>query len=258
MQTSELKDFLDAKYLEYNVPEFIQADPVCIPHQFSRREDIEISGFLTSLIAWGRRDIIVRNAQKLMELIEMEPFRFVVEGEEESWENVDQFVHRTFNARDCKSIFRGLRRIYREEGGLEKVLSAGMEGNEEGTKGGILALREIMTQTDGFEPRSSKHLANPEAGSSAKRLNMFLRWMVRKDNRGVDFGLWNSISPSRLIIPLDVHTGTIARKLGLLTRTQNDWKAALELTQILQTFDPNDPVRYDFSLFGLGVNRDLE
>ena len=235
----------------YNRPGFIEEDPVCIPHSFTLKEDIEISGFFAALIAWGRRDIIIRNARCLMELMGQTPYDFVMDAKASDLDRLEGFVHRTFNAVDCRALVLGLRRLYKEGEGLEGAFS--VKGAED-TLPGIMQMREQMTASEGFPDRTHKHLANPTRGSSAKRLNMYLRWMVRQDKRGVDFGLWTSIPPSILVCPLDVHTGNVARELGLLTRKQNDWKAAMELTRKLRAFDAGDPVKYDFSLFGLGVN----
>ncbi len=246
----EMFDFLEAKYELYNRPGFIEDDPISIPHNFSRKEDIEISGFLTATIAWGNRKMILRNANRLMQMMDNAPHDFILNFTENDLKPFDSFVHRTFNGTDCKYFLKAMKFIYTEKGGLE-ALFAGNEQDE--MKELISRFRSLF-----FEPehpaRTEKHVANPMKGSSAKRINMFLRWMVRDDGRGVDFGIWNSIEPSKLYCPLDVHSGNIARRLALLTRKQNDWKAVSELTENLRTFDKNDPVKYDFSLFGLGVN----
>lgn len=251
MDSAELKVFLEEKFREFNTPEFIPPDPISIPHRFSRKEDIEIAGLLTAIISWGRREMIVRSAGQLMERMWNAPYDFLMEAGEEEIDALEGFVYRTFQGRDCCYIVRGLRKVYREMGGLEAVMA--LPASAEDTMGAIMALREAVSSVDGFPDRTFKHLSNPSKGSSAKRLNMYLRWMVRSDNRGVDFGLWKSIRPDQLICPLDVHTGNVGRKLGLLKRKQNDWKAALELTKGLREMDADDPVKYDFSLFGLGI-----
>lgn len=251
MNRKELKEFLDEKFVEYNQPQFIPPDPISIPHRYSRKEDIEISGLLTAIISWGRRDLIIRSAGKMMELMEEQPYEFVVHAGESDLERMRGFVYRTFQGDDCWFAIRGLRKIYREGGGLEKIMQISPEDTS--TLNAVMNLRKAVSEVEGFPHRTFKHFANPEKGSSAKRINMFLRWMCRTDQGGVDFGIWNSPQPHQLICPLDVHTGNVARKLGLLTRKQNDWKAALELTQNLRELNPSDPVRYDFSLFGLGV-----
>lgn len=251
MKKEELKAFLDSKYLEYNRPDFIEGDPICIPHRFQRKEDIEVAGLLAALIAWGRRDLIIRAADRLMEMMWNAPFDFVMHAGEDELATLQDFVYRTFQGVDGEAIVRGLRRIYEEMGGLEEVMA--MHPAEKDTWSAIIGLREAMVSHPDFPARTQKHLANPAKGSSAKRLNMFLRWMVRNDGRGVDFGIWKGISPSQLICPLDLHTGNVGRALGMVTRKQNDWKAALELTSALREMNADDPVRYDFSLFGLGI-----
>ncbi len=257
MSDSELYELLELCHERYNRPDFISDDPVQIPHQFSLKEDIEISAFLTALIAWGRRDIIIRNAQRLMERLDGSPFAFVMQASEKEMGRLSDFVHRTFNGVDAVALLLALRRAYAQAGGLETIFVEGIRPQASDVGEAIVHARTYLTQTDYFPARTHKHLANPASGSSAKRINMFLRWMVRRDRRGVDFGLWANISPSLLLCPLDVHTGTVGRQLGLLSRTQNDWKATLELTAKLRQFSPEDPVKYDFSLFGLGVTGDI-
>jgi uncharacterized protein (TIGR02757 family) len=248
---SVLKKFLDEKYNQFNCLNFIEVDPISIPHQFSRKEDIEIAGFLSATIAWGQRPTIIRNANKLIRLMDGEPYEFLTRTAIEDPERFESFVHRTFNGTDCFYFMNALSSIYREHGGLEKLFTDGF--SIDGTvKTAIIHFRERFLS---FDPqhRTEKHIANPDKGSSAKRINMFLRWMIRPSISGVDFGLWNSIPVSALMMPLDVHSGSVARKLGLLQRTQNDWQAVEELTANLRIFDPSDPVKYDFALFGLGV-----
>ena len=252
MKQSELKILLDQKYDQFNTVDFIRDDPIQIPHLFDCKEDIEIAGFLTALIAWGRRDIIIRSALKLVDAMERQPYAFVVEGDESDWEVLAGFVHRTFKGEDCLALLRALKELYLEHGGLEGAFSD-FSTEDEDVFQSILSARHKLTAHPDFPSRTHKHLANPSRGSSAKRINMFLRWMVRSDKRGVDFGLWTQIRPDQLICPLDVHTGNVARKLGILDRKQNDWKAAKILTDFLKKLHPEDPVRYDFSLFGLGV-----
>ncbi|MEY3444222.1 MAG: hypothetical protein RLZZ519_2503 [Bacteroidota bacterium] len=247
----EIKSLLEEKLHQFNRPDFISADPVCIPHRYSRKEDIEIAGLLAATISWGRRDLIVRAAGKMMEMLDDTPFEFVMQAKPKDLKGLEKFVYRTFQGPDLQSMVLGLRRIYSEEGGLENVMQ--LDDEQLDTAQGIVRYRNAMLATKGFTERTAKHIADPSSGSSAKRLNMYLRWMVRKDGAGVDFGIWNKMRPDQLICPLDVHTGNVGRKLGLLMRTQNDWKAALELTASLRMFDPTDPVKYDFSLFGLGI-----
>ena len=250
MNQWEIKDFMEAKVLQYNHPKFLEEDPLQIPHRFSRKEDIEIGGFLTATIAWGNRKSIIKSAQRMMELLEGSPYEFVMGYSENELSRLSPFVHRTFNGSDLLFFVSALRRIYSDHGGLEGVLTNNSTANS--TQPALVALKRIFFEVPHPE-RSRKHLPDPGAGSAAKRLNMFLRWMVRKDQRGVDFGLWPGIPPSRLSCPLDVHSGNVARRLGLLNRKQNDARAVAELDARLRGMDPNDPVKYDFALFGLGV-----
>jgi uncharacterized protein (TIGR02757 family) len=245
------KEFLEEKTLLYNRSSFIHTDPVSIPHLFSRKEDIEISGFLSATIAWGQRPSILKNATKLIQLMEYSPHDFIRGFTEKDLHRFQHFVHRTFNGIDCIYFLRALRHIYLDYGGLEMVFTSGIK-NTQDLKDAIIHCRTIFFELDHLK-RTEKHFSNPGEGSAAKRINMFLRWMVRKDKNGVDFGIWKTISPSLLSCPLDVHSGRVARKLGLLKRKQNDWKAVTELTNNLRSFDPQDPVKYDLALFGLGV-----
>lgn len=245
----DLKKFLDSNVELYNQPEFIEKDPTSIPHLFRKKEDIEIAGFLSATIAWGNRTMILRNAKRLMEMMDFAPCEFILNFNAADLKPFEKFVHRTFNAVDLEYFLWSLKNIYQKHGGLEKVLSRKPEIKE-----AIHHFRDVFFELE-FPSRTSKHIANPAKNSSAKRLNMFLRWMVRNDNKGVDFGIWKTINPSLLMCPLDVHSGSVARKLGILKRKQDDWKAVEELTQNLRKFDPNDPVKYDFALFGIGVNK---
>jgi len=251
MTQNDLKDFLDTKYNQFNCISFNETDPISIPHWFSRKEDIEIAAFLSATIAWGQRPTIIRNAHRLIQLMDGEPYEFLTKTVIDDPQRFESFVHRTFNGTDCFYFMRSLSLIYKDHGGLEKIFSDGFA--IDGTvKTAIVYFRERFLSFDPLH-RTEKHIANPAKGSSAKRINMFLRWMVRPSVCGVDFGLWKSIPKSALMMPLDVHSGNVARKLGLLHRTQNDWQAVEELTAGLRLFDPADPVKYDFALFGLGV-----
>lgn len=249
---ADLKEFLDEKVELYNNPSFIAADPISIPHRFETKQDREISGFLAATIAWGRRDLILRGAGILMEKMGNAPYYFVTEAPGDEYEVLSDFVYRTFNGVDCISFMKSLRNLYLTYSSMEEVIVEGMKADGELTTG----IRHLRKQffTECHPARSEKHFADISRGAAGKRLNMFLRWMVRRDNRGVDFGLWKRISPSQLYIPLDFHAGNTARKLGLLHRKANDWKAVVELTEVLREFDPTDPVKYDFALFGLGIN----
>ena len=246
MLQSELQEYLDFKVEQYNTPLFIESDPIQLPHHFSRKEDIEIVAFLVSTIAWGKRSMIIKNGERLLEIMEHSPFEFIQNYKSGE---LDDFVHRTFNAIDLDFFFSSLRQIY-ENGGLEKAFSENK--HIPGIKGRIVNFRNHFLATEHLQ-RSEKHVSNPLKNSAAKRINMFLRWMVRNDNCGVDFGIWKSISSAELMIPLDVHTSVNARELGLLIRKQNDWKALEELMVNLRKFDPADPAKYDFALFGIGA-----
>ncbi len=250
MNTSELKEFLDEKVELYNNPDFIESDPIQIPHRFSIKEDIEIAGFLSATIAWGNRKMIINNAKKMMELMGNTPYDFVMTHQEHQLENLENFVHRTFNGHDFIGFIKGLQHIYTQHNGLEAVFSKHLENNS--TQKSISEFKKYFFEIDHL-PRTQKHLSDPLNNSAAKRINMYLRWMARKDNKGVDLGIWKSISPAALSCPLDVHSGNVARKLGVLSRKQNDAKALFELDQNLRKMDPKDPVKYDFALFGLGV-----
>ncbi len=251
MDPRELKDLLDEKAEKYNHPSFIETDPIQVPRQFGQRENIEIAGFLAAGIAWGQRPVIIRNAFSLMKLMDNDPYGFLMNTCEQEWLHLSGFKHRTFNGEDCLFFFRSLKNIYQNYGGLESVFTQGYR-KDRTIASALIYFREIFFEVV-HEDRSQKHISDITRGASAKRLNMFLRWMVRKDDNGVDFGLWQDIPVSSLMMPLDVHTGTQARRFGLLTRKQNDWKAVVELTENLRQLDPADPIKYDFALFGMGA-----
>ncbi len=250
MKQSELKSFLDEKVHLYNNRDFIDSDPVQIPHLFSSKEDIEIAGFLSATIAWGNRKMIIQNGHKMMNLLGNSPYDFVMSHSDYQLENLQNFVHRTFNGGDFLTFVKGLKHIYKNHEGLEAVFSKNQ--GKENLQTSIHEFKKIFFEIE-HESRTQKHISDPLNNSAAKRINMFLRWMVRQDNKGVDFGIWKSISPALLSCPLDVHSGNVARKLGLLNRKQNDSKALAELDLELRKLDPDDPVKYDFALFGLGV-----
>ncbi len=252
----DLKSFLEEKVDFYNRPAFIESDPISIPHRYARKEDIEIAGFLTATISWGNRTSILNNSRKLMLLMDDQPFHFINDAGNRDLKQFKNFVHRTFNESDIIFFIESLRNIYRNHSGLESAFADGFKGGEKDVFNAILNFRSLFLEPEHLK-RSEKHLADPSRGSTAKRINMFLRWMVRQDNKGVDFGIWQRILPSQLCLPLDVHSGRVARELKLLTRLQNDWKAVIEVTEKLREFDPEDPVKYDFALFGTGVNNDI-
>ena len=250
LKKSELKDFLDSKVVLYNHPKFIESDPIQVPHKFNKKEDVEIIGFLTATIAWGNRKSIITNAHRMAEFLDYSPYDFILNHTTSDLEKLTGFVHRTFNDQDFKQFIKSLNHTYRNHGGLESIFA------KYATKGSLqLSIHHFKKHF--FEinhlPRTEKHVSDPLKNSAAKRINMFLRWMVRNDNNGVDFGIWKTIKPSQLSCPLDVHSGNVARKLGLLKRKQNDAKALSELDKNLRKLDSNDPVKYDFALFGLGV-----
>ena len=250
MNKTELKEFLDEKVIQYNTLDFIDSDPIQIPHQFTVKEDIEIAAFLTSTIAWGNRKMIINNSKRMMDLMGNSPYDFVMSHSDTQLENLNGFVHRTFNSQDFVTFIKALKHIYTNHNGLEMAFARCQQPLS--MQPSIAEFKKLFFEINHL-PRTMKHVSDPMQGSAAKRLNMFLRWMVRQDNKGVDFGIWKSIPMAALSCPLDVHSGNVARKLGLLTRKQNDGKALAELDTALRLLDANDPVKYDFALFGLGV-----
>jgi uncharacterized protein (TIGR02757 family) len=250
MTKTELKEFLDEKVILYNNPKFIESDPIQIPHSFTLKEDIEISGFLSATIAWGNRKMIINNAKRLMEIMDNSPYDFIINHQERDLDKLFGFVHRTFNTNDAVCFIKSLQNIYQNHNGLEAIFAKNQETTS--LQKSISEAKKVFFELE-HPKRTTKHFSDPMNGSAAKRINMFLRWMIRQDNCGVDFGIWKTISPSAVSCPLDVHSGNVARKLGLLTRKQNDAKALLELDTNLRRLDPIDPSKYDFALFGLGV-----
>ena len=257
MPTNQTKVLLDEAYERYARPEFIENDPIQVPRSFADRENAEVIGFLTATIAWGQRKSIINNAWKLVDLMDRAPHDFVLNATEQDLDRLDRFVHRTFNGVDLRHFVIGLRHVYAEYYGLEQAFL--LNGTEKAPTNWSAAEGISLFKQRFFEPvherRTQKHVADPAKGSNAKRINMFLRWMVRPNNRGIDMGHWKRISTSALLVPLDVHTGRVGRDLGLLHRKQDDLKAVLELTERLREFDPVDPVRYDIALFGMGVDK---
>ncbi|WP_435416204.1 TIGR02757 family protein [Polaribacter aestuariivivens] len=250
MKKSDLKEFLDEKVTLYNHPTFIESDPIQIPHLFSKKEDIEIAGFLTAIISWGNRTMIIRNATKMMDLLDNSPHDFILNHKKSDLKSFENFVHRTFNYIDIQQFITSLQHIYLNHNGLEEVLA--IKDATKTYQTAIHNFKNIFFEVE-HQQRTQKHISDPLKNSAAKRINMFLRWMVRNDKAGVDFGIWKSHNPANLSCPLDVHSGNVARKLKLLLRKQNDWKAVAELDKNLRKLDANDPVKYDFALFGLGV-----
>lgn len=250
MNKEELKEFLDTKSLQYNTFQFIESDPIQIPHLFSKKEDIEIAAFLSATIAWGNRKSIIKNAKKMVELLDNSPYDFVINHKENDLQKLEMFVHRTFNGLDFITFIKGLKHIYKAHNGLEAVFIK--HASNTSLQSAIHYFKNYFFEIEHLQ-RTQKHISDPLKNSAAKRINMFLRWMVRNDKTGVDFGIWKNLSPSLLSCPLDVHSGNVARKLGLLKRKQNDAKALAELDASLRKLDITDPVKYDFALFGLGV-----
>ncbi|WP_066218602.1 TIGR02757 family protein [Formosa haliotis] len=250
MTDKDLKEFLDSKVDLYNNPKFIESDPIQIPHLFSAKEDIEIAGFLTATISWGNRKSIIKNAKSMMALLDHAPYDFVMNHTESDLETLHSFVHRTFNGDDLKQFILSLKHIYTNYHGLESLFAQHAEPDT--LQPAIHNFKNVFFENEHLL-RTQKHISDPFKNSAAKRINMFLRWMIRKDNAGVDFGIWKSLAPAQLSCPLDVHSGNVARKLALLNRKQNDGKALAELDLALRNLDKSDPVKYDFALFGLGV-----
>ena len=250
MNKKELKSFLDDKAKAFEYPQFLEQDPIQIPHRFNKKEDIEIAAFLTSIISWGNRTMIIRNASKMMELLDNSPHDFILNHEKKDLKNLDGFVHRTFNSVDLQQFISSLQHVYKNHGGLEKALEIKDKTNT--YQKAIHHFKNIFFEI-AHPQRTQKHISDPLKNSAAKRINMFLRWMVRDKETGVDFGIWKTHNTANLSCPLDVHSGNVARKLTLLLRKQNDWKAVSELDKNLRLLDKKDPVKYDFALFGLGV-----
>lgn len=251
LNMEQLREFLDEKVQQYNTPKFIELDPVQIPHMFSLKEDIEISGFLAATISWGNRKMIIRNAKRLMELMGNSPYDFIINHKDKHLQKMEGFVHRTFNFTDLITFIDALKHIYLKQDGLEGIFNK--HKTSESLQPAIHQLREEFFSIPHLV-RTKKHLPDPLNGSAAKKINMYLRWMIRNDKCGVDFGLWKEISPSILSCPLDVHSGRIARRFGLLKRKQDDAKSVKELDNSLRLLDEKDPVKYDFALFGIGVH----
>ncbi len=250
-----VKALLDDRWQRYEQPGFIADDPIAIPRSLQAKEDQEIAGFLVATIAWGNRRGILTNARSLVERMDGAPHAFITQASGKALKRLEGFVHRTFNDTDLLYFTSALKRIYRDHGGLEGVFSDGFR-NGGSAAAAIGHFNDVFFAGEHPE-RTRKHVADPRKGSSAKRINMYLRWMARSSERGVDLGIWTTIPVHLLELPLDVHTGNIARRLGILTRKQNDRKAVEEVMQVLRKFDPNDPVKYDFALFGMGVYEDL-
>lgn len=251
-----IKALLEQKAFEYNRSEFIETDPISVPHLFSKKQDVEIAGFLSATLAWGQRKTIILKCQEFLKYMDFSPYEFIVHHEEQDLTPFLKFKHRTFNATDALYFIQFLQTLYQHHESMEDVLVEGMGQKADNVALGLNYLRKIFINGDNFPVRTGKHLSSPDKKSACKRLNMFLRWMVRRDDKGVDFGIWQKINPGQLVCPCDLHVERVARKLGLIKRKQVDWQTALELTDNLKLMDSSDPVKYDFALFGLGVFED--
>ena len=251
MITQEIEDLLNQKVHLYNRPGFIENDPICIPHKFTKAEDIEIMGFWASILAWGQRKTIINKCNELIELMDGAPHDFILNHKDSDLKAFADFKHRTFNGTDALYFIDTFKRLYSQHDSMAHWFKP--KPNELTMEEGINRFRAHFFDSPHAPHRTGKHVSSPLKKSSCKRINMFLRWMVRKDDQGVDFGLWNNFGPHRLLCPLDVHVSRVARKLGILRRKPNDWQTTLELTEMLRKMDPNDPVKYDFALFGLGI-----
>lgn len=250
-KTQDLKSLLDEYYHKFHRPDFIPDDPICIPHRYSKKEDIEIMGFFASILAWGQRKTIINKCLELENRFSGKPYDFILNAKDSDLKALLGFRHRTFNDTDLLYFAEALRYIYKHKGGLEKAFA--VDARHANTEQGLISFNETFFSLEDSPVRTRKHISSPAKKSACKRLVMFLRWMVRSSKGGVDFGIWTSIKPSQLVCPCDVHVERVARRLGLITRTQMDWQTAMELTSRLKVFDPEDPVKYDFALFGMGI-----
>ena len=250
---TNLKEYLDDCVARFNVAGFIENDPILVPHRFSKRQDIEIMAFWVAMLAWGQRKSIINSALTLAELMDHSPHDFVVNHAEIDRKRFLDFRHRTFQVTDTLYFLEFLQQYYQKNDSLESAFTRFLDPEDLHTEKALVGFHHLFFSLQDAPERTRKHITTPERKSTCKRLNMFLRWMVRKDDNGVDFGIWQNISPSQLLIPLDVHVERVARSLGLIERKQSDWQTVLELSENLRGFDPLDPVKYDYALFGLGV-----
>ena len=250
-----IRDLLNTKVEQYNQYNFIKDDPILIPHQFTKKQDIEIMGFWAAMLAWGQRKTIINKCNQLIDLMDGTPFDFICNHQDGDLKRFFDFKHRTFNSTDTLYFLAFFKNYYQNNSSLENAFSKHLNSAYENIENAIVGFEKTFFSLKDYPIRTQKHLASPSRKSACKRINMFLRWMVRKDNKGVDFGIWNQIKPSQLVCPLDVHVERVSRKLNLLKRKQTDWKAAIELTSQLRELDLKDPVKYDFALFGLGLEK---
>lgn len=252
---SDLKSFLDEKVRQYNKPEFIESDPISIPKRFSKKQDIEIAGLFAATLAWGQRVTIIKNCTRLMNWMDNDPHQFVLHHSDRELKTFLEFRHRTFNATDVLYFIEFLQFYYSQYDSLETAFMVNQ--HDPTIENGLIRFRNIFFSLPDYPARTTKHVSSPERKSACKRLNMFLRWMVRHDSGNVDFGIWTSIKPSQLVCPCDVHVERVARKLKLIKRNQLDWLTALELTANLKKLDAEDPVKYDYALFGIGLEKEF-
>lgn len=253
LSSTGLKDYLDSKVLQFNTPGFILNDPIIIPHLYAKRQDIEIAGFFAATLAWGKRITIIRKCKELMQSMDHDPHNFILQHQKKDLQRFKDFKHRTFNGTDALYFIEALKFIYQKNDSMESAfLVPGAQSLEQG----IINFHQIFFSLENSPHRTKKHVSTPQRKSTCKRINMFLRWMVRVDTKGVDFGIWKKLSPANLLCPCDVHVDRVARKLKLITRKQTDWQTVLELTNNLKKLDPLDPVKYDFALFSLGIEED--
>lgn len=257
LPNTELKYLLDQQYIRFNQPDFITADPISIPHRFTQKQDIEISGFFAAILAWGQRKTIIAKCTELLQRLDAAPFDFIKNHQEADLKQLLGFKHRTFNDTDLLYLVFFLQQFYTQHDSLELAFTGAGSKKIENQKDRLENFYNLVFALPEAPSRTRKHISTPARKSACKRINMYLRWMVRQDNHGVDFGIWKLMRPADLICPCDVHVDRVARRLGLITRTQTDWQTAVELTEKLKQFDAEDPVKYDFSLFGLGVEGKL-
>ncbi|MDI9365831.1 MAG: TIGR02757 family protein [Flavobacterium sp.] len=250
---NNLTHFFNTKVAQYNQPAFIKDDPICVPHRFTKLQDIEIAGFFAAIFAWGIRTTIINKTNELLQLMDDAPHDFIVNHQPQDLKKLLAFKHRTFNTTDLLYFIHFLQFHYQQHTSLETAFTKWLWANDATIEQGLIGFHQYFFSLEDFPPRTKKHIATPYKQSSCKRLNMYLRWMVRSDNAGVDFGVWKSIKPSQLICPIDLHVARVAKRFQILNRQLVDWQAALELTNYLRTLDAEDPVKYDFALFGLGV-----
>lgn len=258
MISTALYELLEAKAEEFNRPAFIKDDPISIPHAYQKKQDIEISGLLASVLAWGQRKTIIRKCQEFFAMMDYAPHDFILHHQEHELKPFLDFKHRTFNATDALYFIEFLRHYYQNHDSLEDAFASVLSAEDQDIGKGMVHFHELFFSLPEAPERTRKHIATPARKSACKRLNMYLRWMVRQDDKGVDFGIWQKIQPAQLICPCDLHVDRVSRRLGLIQRKQTDWLTALELTQNLREFDPIDPVRYDFALFGLGIEERMQ